>query len=160
MGLIVAILRIVTAGLALSAPPAQAQALFGTTSPPVAGDSVFYRIDPTTGAATPIGPLGFSRVSGIAFHPTTGVLYAVGFDGLTHVLLTIDNHPSAGALFAVMDCHGQTYRLGTLNTSTGVITEIGQSVFGLDAIAFQPGTALELSLTDFRDVRRPNGINI
>jgi hypothetical protein len=90
MGLIVAMGLTVMACMALWAPQAQAQALFGTTSPPVAGDSVFYRIDPTTGAATPIGPVNFSRVSGIAFHPTTGVLYAVGFDGLTHVLLTID----------------------------------------------------------------------
>jgi hypothetical protein len=279
MGLIVAMGLTVMAGMALWAPPAQAQALFGTTSPPVAGDSAFYRIDPTTGAATPIGPVNFSGVSGIAFHPTTGVLYAVGFDFLTHVLLTIDKatgagttvgpanvsttagcravsdisfrsdgtlyayavpcgqlgvidtstgaftllgdtaqrnagngiafspgdvlfhagldnvgtldqttgaltpgasltfpatctggptrrinaldfHPSAGALFAVMNCHGVSQRLGTLNTSTGVITEIGESVFGLDAIAFQPGTALEPSLTDFRDVRRPNDINI
>ena len=72
MRLIVAMVLMVMAGLALSAPPAQAQALFGPTSPPVAGASVFYRIDPTTGAATPIGPVGVSRVSGIAFHPTTG----------------------------------------------------------------------------------------
>ena len=53
--MIVAIL--VMAGMAFWLPAAQAQALFGTTSPPVAGDSVFYRIDPTTGAATPIGPV-------------------------------------------------------------------------------------------------------
>jgi hypothetical protein len=33
-------------------------------------------------------------------------------------------------------------------------------VLRLDAIAFQPGTALELLLTDFRDVRRPNDITI
>jgi hypothetical protein len=33
-------------------------------------------------------------------------------------------------------------------------------VLRLDAIAFQPGTALELLLTDFRDVRRPNDIPI
>jgi len=290
MGSIVGMLLTVMAGMALWAPPGQAHALFGTTSPPVAGDSVFYRIDPTTGAATPIGPVGSSRVSGIAFHPTTGVLYGVGFDGLTHVLLTIDKatgagttigptnvstaagcrtvsdisfradgtlyayaepcdtlgvidtstgaftllgvtgqenfgngiafspgdvllhaggetingpfgvepghvdtldqttgavtpgarltfpatctggptrrinaldfHPNTGALFAVMNCHGVSHRLGTLNTSTGVITEIGESVFGLDAIAFQPATALEPSLTDFRDVRRPSDISI
>jgi hypothetical protein len=33
-------------------------------------------------------------------------------------------------------------------------------VLRLDAIAFQPGTALELLLTDFRDVRQPNDITI
>ena len=280
MGLIVAMLLMVMAGMALWAPPAQAQALFGTTSPQVAGDSVFYRIDPTTGAATPIGPVGFSRVSGIAFHPTTGVLYAVGFDGLTHVLLTIDTATGAGTTvgptnvsgpqqagcstvsdisfrsdgtlyayaepcdklgvidtstgaFTLLGDTGQSdagngiafspgdvlfhagpdnvgtldqttgvltpgagltfpatcpghvrpsqciglsaevgglvrgdelcrlqVRLGTLNTTTGVITDIGESVFRLDAIAFQPSDRIEPPLTDFRDVRRPNGINI
>ncbi len=100
MGVVGAMLLMAMAGLALSAPPTQAQALFGTTSlgpfTGGGGSSVFYSIGPTTGAATPIGPVGFSSVSGIAFHPTTGVLYAVGFDGSTHVLLTIDKATGAG----------------------------------------------------------------
>jgi hypothetical protein len=49
-----------------------------------------------------------------------------------------------------------TRRLGTLNTASGTITDIGPTVNGLDAIAFQPA----IPLTDFRDVRRPNDINI
>ena len=57
-------------------------------------------IDPTTGTATLIGPLvGFSSVSGMAFHPTTGVLYAVGFfNNDAHVLLTIDTATGAGTV--------------------------------------------------------------
>jgi len=77
--LIVAMLLMVMAGMGLSAPPASAQALFGTTSASGTANT-FYSIDPTTGAATPIGSVGFKSVSGIAFHPMTGVLYAVGFD--------------------------------------------------------------------------------
>jgi len=102
-------------------------------------------LDQTTGALTPGASLTFPATC-------TG--------GPTRRINALDIHPSAGALFAVMNCHGESYRLGTLNTSTGVMTEIGESVFGLDAIAFQPGTALEPPLTDFRDVRRPNDINI
>jgi hypothetical protein len=102
-------------------------------------------LDQTTGALTPGASLTFPATC-------TG--------GPTRRINALDFHPSAGALFAVMNCHGVSQRLGTLNTSTGVITEIGESVFGLDAIAFQPATALEPPLTDFRDVRRPNDINV
>jgi hypothetical protein len=279
MCLVVAVGLMVMAGLALSAP-VYAQTLFGATGRDrqFVATSDFYSIDPTTGTATLIGPVGFSSVSGMAFHPTTGVLYAVGFNSSgTHVLLTIDRatgvgtavgstnvstasgcsdrvsdisfrsdgtlyayaescdqvgvintstgaftllgstgqvdtgngiafspgdvlfhaggvnvgtldqttgvltpgaaltfpgtclfgrvnamdfQPGSGALFVVMRCDSSTRRLGTLDTTTGVITDIGASVTQLDAIAFQPQATIEPPLTDFRDVRRPNDINI
>jgi hypothetical protein len=271
MGLIVAVGLMLMTGMALSALPAQAQALFGATSQ-LGVESVLYRINATTGAATSIGPTGFSRVSGMAFHPTSGVLYAVGFDDTTSVLLTLDPatgggtvvgptnvglnkqvsdisfrsdgtlyayaepgdqlgvintstgafgllgftsqfdsgngivfspgnvlvhagetnvgtlnqttgiltpgaaltfpatcaarsrisaldvQPESGTMFAAMNCGSSSWRLGTLDTTTGVITDIGESVSRLDAIVFQP--TIEPPLTDFRDVRRPNGITI
>jgi hypothetical protein len=278
MAWVVAVGLMVMAGLTLSAPPAAAQALFGATG----GDSQasnFYSIDPTTGTATLIGPVGFDSVSGVAFHPTTGVLYAVGIiaGGGLHLLLTIDTatgagtlvgptnvfrasgcsdrvsdlsfrsdgtlyayaescaqlgvintstgaftlvgatgqsdngngmafspggvlfhaggqnvgtldqttgvltpgadltfpatcpsarvnamdfQPGSGTLFVVQRCDSTNRHLGTLNTTTGVITDIGASVSRLDAIDFHPTSIIEPPLTDFRDVRRPNDINI
>src|SRR6185436_13384491 len=151
MGLIVAVGLMVMAGLALSAP-VYAQTLFGATgrNSQFVATSDFYRIDPTTGTATLVGPMGFSSVSGMAFHPTTGVLYAVGFDGLTHVLLTIDKVTGVGTLvgptnvFIASGCSsdrvsdisfrsdGTLYayaetcdQLGVINTSTGAFTLVG-----------------------------------
>jgi uncharacterized repeat protein (TIGR01451 family) len=63
------------------------------------GLSILYAIDPVTGTSAPVGPIGFRDVSGMDFHPSTGVLYAtadrVDDDGRHHVLITID--PCSGA---------------------------------------------------------------
>jgi hypothetical protein len=142
-------------------------------------------IDPTTGAFTLLGNTDQSDMgNGIAFSPgdvlfhagasnvgtldqTTGVLTpgagltfpATCFAGPVRVN-ALDFQPGSGALFAVMNCGSSTCRVGTLNPTTGVFTDIGESVVRLDAIAFQPLTAIEPPLTDFRDVRRPNDITV
>ena len=71
-----------------------ASGLFGAAHSGPGGPSTFYSIDMTTGAATPIGPTGFARISGMDYDTVTGTLYATGqrlSDGsFTHVLLTID----------------------------------------------------------------------
>ena len=59
---------------------------------------------------------------------------AMVFNPLNGVLLTSLNDGSAGT--------GPNY-LGTLNTSTGVGTQVGQSVNGLDALAFQSAAVPE-----------------
>ena len=270
--------------IALSAPTAHAGTLFGTVSDFLVGD--FYSVDPTTGAATRIGPTGFIQISSLAFHPTTGVLYAVGFrldpDDIVDVLLTIDPltglgtqigptnigpatvdmcpitasdrtadiafrsdgtlfgftplcnalgtidlttgaftplptvnpRPSngngiafssgdvlfhanqsnlstlnqttgaltpvapltfpvgctglrrmaaldvergTGRLFGVLNCDGASWRLATIDTATGLVTEIGPTANHLDALAFQ---TIGPPLTAFRDGRRPNDIKI
>ena len=141
-------------------------------------------IDTSTGAFTLLGDTGQSdQGNGIAFSPGD-VLFHAGFanvgtlDQTTGVLTpgagltfpipgtcgrvnALDFQPGSGTLFALMNC-GSSRRLGTLDTTTGVITDIGESVFQLDAIAFerQFEPPIEPPLTDFRDVRRPNGINI
>ena len=64
--------------------------------------SSLHKLNATTGALVEtIGPIGFDFVTGIAFHPTTGVLYGVtsgsefSFGG---DLITIDLNTGAGTL--------------------------------------------------------------
>jgi len=58
------------------------------------GDGQLYAIDLNTGVAAPIGPVGFSDVEGLSFHPVTGVLY--GVDDITEQLITINLATGAG----------------------------------------------------------------
>jgi len=73
--------------------------IFGASHIGPEGDSTLHRIDPNTGEATAVGSgIGFQRVSGLDFHPATGILYATGEreagDVDVNVLLTIN--PSTG----------------------------------------------------------------
>jgi hypothetical protein len=73
--------------------------------------SNLYTIDPSTGAATLIGPVtGFSRISGMAFHPTTGTLYATGEEIIsefpTPVLLIINPCTGAGTRVGILGIQG------------------------------------------------------
>ena len=65
------------------------------------GASSLHRVNPQNGLATLVGAIGFDVVGEMAFHPLTGVLYAVGqrpSDGAA-VLITID--PATGAGTAI-----------------------------------------------------------
>ena len=76
---------------------AVACALFGSVHDGKDGLSTLYRVDPATGAATPIGPIGFERVGSIDFS-ADGTLYGVGErddPDETPILISID--PSTGA---------------------------------------------------------------
>ena len=55
-------------------------------------------IDPTTGAATAIGPLGFERVEGLALDPASAVLY--GSDTASDQLVAIDVATGAASALA------------------------------------------------------------
>jgi hypothetical protein len=72
--------------------------------------SNLYMIDPATGAALLVGPMGMTRCSGLAFGPN-GILFAVGHDP--------DNPNDWFSLFAV-------------DTATGAATPIGESHHGCD----------------------------
>jgi hypothetical protein len=145
------------AGLAFTAPPVGAEAgLFGVRSN--ASESGLYRIEPASTETHFIGPItasktNFAEISGIAFHPTTGALYAVGFKTppFDHVLLTIDlatgkaavigrtntedletpgcreisdiSFRSDGTLYAYVDCN----EVGTLDIVSGGFTPLGGS---------------------------------
>ena len=73
-----------------SAAACVASGLYGSNSG--GGPSSLYNIDPTTGAGTVVGAIGFRAVGSLDFHPTNNDLYGTGRrpgDG-TAVLITID----------------------------------------------------------------------
>jgi hypothetical protein len=77
---------------------ATACTLFGSVHAGKDGLSTLYRVDPATGAATPIGPIGFERVGSIDFH-ADGTLYGVGERddaNETPILISIDPLSGAG----------------------------------------------------------------
>jgi len=72
-----------------------AQEIYGAAYQGRDGLATLYRIDPLNGSATAIGSgIGFERVSGLAFHPSTGILYGIGERDAEpldiNVLITID----------------------------------------------------------------------
>ncbi|MHC4500993.1 MAG: GEVED domain-containing protein, partial [Planctomycetota bacterium] len=80
--------------------------LYGAATGTFSGNapSSLYRIDPATGVATLIGPIGYNGVTGLSFAPD-GTLYASANgdamygDGWKHaILLTIDTTTGAGTL--------------------------------------------------------------
>lgn len=71
-----------------------------------AAQSNFYRIDPETGAATLIGPIGFPGVTGMAFLPDGTLLATANGDSLyidyTSLLIQIDLTTGAGTLIGIV----------------------------------------------------------
>jgi hypothetical protein len=145
--------------------------LYGTAYNGPDGLATFYSVDPTTGAATAIGAIGFERVSGMDFHPGTGVLYAVaerGDGSDVPVLITIDPTTGAGTEVATLNgaaahSFGDAYSdisfradgtlytyldpndgLGTIDVVTGTLTELGTTNVGCcgNGIAFSSGGVL------------------
>jgi DNA-binding beta-propeller fold protein YncE len=151
-GRIALALAVALGGLDLAARADAAPVLYGAAHSGSDGLSTFYSLDATTGAATAIGAIGFERVSGMDFHPTTGVLYATAerSDGSdVPVLITIDLATGAGTEVATLNggtphSFGDAYAdisfrsdgalyaylepsdgLGTLDVGTGALTELG-----------------------------------
>jgi hypothetical protein len=142
--------------------PAAAQApltLYGSAYAGSAGPSTLYKIDPNTGTASAIGPIGFNRVGALAYSKS-GVLYGLGYDGTDSILIRINPATGAGALvgstgvtdatqdmafrsdgilFAYMG--GSIYKV---STATGLATLVGSTGTFPDgnAIAFNGGTLL------------------
>ena len=89
--------------------------------------SFLYQIDPSTGKATEIGTgIGFERISGMDFDPSTGTLYATGekADGSDRVILiTID--PNTG----VVPVPDTWYQFKVEVTDTGTRNEIRAKVW-------------------------------
>jgi hypothetical protein len=108
-------------------------------------------LDPMDGSViATVGPTGFSHVTGLDVHPTTGVLYGVVSDlfgsGLTQ-LITIDPETGAGTLIGStgvqipdisFDSSGTLYGWGesvgddlvTINLTTGLASEVGECFCG------------------------------
>jgi hypothetical protein len=91
-------------------------------------DGTLQTINQATGAVTDVVPFtygagfttGFIRAAGMKFDPATSTLYAAIVSG---------SGPA------------NTRYLGTINTTTGAVTDIGTSVAGLDAIAITGAAA-------------------
>ena len=101
-----ALLVLLVAAATLSSTPVRAQQLFAATGSNGVNGTL-YRVDSTTGAATLVGPILAGGVpigvTGLATHPTTGVVYGI----------TAGLSPNF------------TRSLFTLNVATGVATIIG-----------------------------------
>jgi len=152
----------------LGAWAASAQAIYGTAySHPGGLETTLYSISPTTGAATPIGAVGFPQVGSLAFAPN-GTLYGIansnsGERGAAQ-LLTIDTTTGAGTLVGAIHTvdmivtnnfndlafrsdgvlfgyasNADEAALYTINTTTGQATKVGNT--GIESI----GNALAFS---------------
>jgi len=154
----------------LGAWAASAQTIYGSAHNGANGQSTLYLISPTTGAATPIGPIGFLQVGALALAPN-GTLYGItstasGGRG-TAQLLTINTATGAGTvvgdtgvtlnfndiafrsdgtLFALA---GQGRNLYTINTTTGLASEplaTGSQGAG-NGLAFSSANVLYTAIT-------------
>ncbi len=123
------------------------------------GPATLYLIDSTTGAATPVGAIGFTRVGALDFAPG-GTLYGVGTSAGTTVLLTINTATGAGTVVGSLGLGGTaiqdiafrndgvlfayaTGNIYTINTTTGAATLVGATGGGFpdgNGLAFQGGT--------------------
>jgi len=117
--------------------------------------STLYEIDPATGGATPIGPIGFNTVGGMDFDPLTGALYAVGkrlSDGV-YVLLTIDpltgNGAEVGPLVNTVGGGGGHFDLSFRNADGGLfLTALSPAgCISLFRIELATGLATEVGST-------------
>ena len=123
--------------------------LFGSDLGSGGDPSALYGVDPTTGAATRIGSIGFDFVDSLAFSPD-GTLYGAGLAPGTNdnVLLTIDPVTGAGTQVTSLDrdvfslsfigdtLYGVNSQedLATIDILTGSFTEIsfiGDGTLGL-----------------------------
>lgn len=95
--------------LSAMASPASAQVLFGAANGQSGGqaESSLYSIDPGTGAADLIGPIGFRNVSGMACLPDGRMVASANADniqppGPVSVLIEIDPDTGAGSLIGTI----------------------------------------------------------
>ncbi len=144
----------------------------GGTGASSGAPSILYKISPTTGALlSTVGATGYSHISGISIHPTTGVMYGwVNAAGFTSFLVTINL--STGAATPVGGStnafHGsdltfspsgtlyvwaepQTDDLYTVNTTTGAATIVGNCGCGTSetGLAYTPGGQLYMKGRNF-----------
>jgi hypothetical protein len=144
--------------MAALAAPAQAQILYGATGGNTA--SQLYSINPATGAAVAIGPIGFA-VTGLARHPTTNVMYGATtpLDPVcSSCLITVNLATGAGTVIGPMGLtiaelafsatgvlfgwSESTDDLATINIATGAAVAVGDSGLSTlgDGMSFVGGT--------------------
>ena len=161
-----AILLVIGSSLPVSA---QGTVLYGARYAGEDGPATLYRVDPATGTATVVGPIGFERCGGMDFN-AAGTLFATAeqTDGSdTAVLITINTNTGAGTevgeigpeftdtffdvsfrnsdgIFFTSASFGpeDIVALGIIDTETGMGTYIG------DMTVDAPGNAIAFSATD------------
>ncbi len=122
-----------------------------------------FTVDKSTAAATFLGTTGASGGgNGLAFTPGDVLFHASGSSlnvinqttgAATHVqdlafpapcssgsrrISAMDYRPGTGTLYGVLNCDNASWHLVTINTTNGVVFEIGQTADAIDALAFQP----------------------
>ncbi len=137
---------LILTGTASANPTLYGAAFQGDSNP-----ATLYSINPTTGAATMIGSIGFARVSAIGFDRQSGILYGIGFrmDGIS-VLITIDRTTGAGTQAVVLNPGLLGYDLSF--RSDGAVfatTPNGGEPLGPALYQIDPGTGLATRLGDF-----------
>jgi hypothetical protein len=110
--------------------------------------SNLYMIDPATGAALLVGPMGMTRCSGLAFGPN-GILFAVGHDP--------DNPNDWFSLFAVDTATGAALPLGEYHHSFGDNPDNSR----ISDLSFRSDGALfgYLESDDGLGILEPGGVN-
>jgi hypothetical protein len=124
--------------------------------------SDLYLVNPGNAALASVGPIGFS-VTGLAVHPSTGVLYGVtagGGSASTRKLITVNKTTGAGTVVGSLglkiadiafDASGQLWGwsetgddLASINITTGAATIVADSGFGTygDGMSFDKNGVL------------------
>lgn len=99
-----------------------------------AASGFLVSIDRTTGAVTPIGPIGFADVRGLAFDAASGKLYAIDAAGAQ--LLLIDPATGAGSVVGAL---GAVQASGLTLDATGLLLYSSDLVSGF-GLAIDPAT--------------------
>jgi len=149
--------------------------MFGESHQTPGGPSTLLQINPLTGAATTVGPIGFTACGAMDFDPISGVLFAACLDPAgVQVLVTVNTSTGAGTLvgpfvntlFRNFDLSFRadgTLFLGsfdnviafvslfTVNTTTGLATLVGviEPNSGGNGMSFQAGTLFHASGFNF-----------
>jgi hypothetical protein len=131
------------------------------------GGPTLYTINTSTGQATAVGSTGLTSTSGggLAVSPA-GIFFGTPtsnrfglYNSTTGTFSNIaaPTLPAGGGAYTALDFNGSTLyglntgpsppsppptHLVTIDTATGVVTDLGASLDSLDAIAFQPAPAL------------------
>lgn len=134
---------------------ADAEVLYGVASYAPFQTQQLYVIDTATGAATPVGDTGVSRINGIAWDAAAGVLYAYTTSAALYALDT-----STGAATLVADAP-QTLPEGDVLFLGGTLWAVAGDVFGtvnLATAAFSGIGPVGAGVTDVSGLTAAGGV--
>lgn len=137
-----------------------APVLFGTAFNGPGGAASLYSIDPASGVATLVGPVGFNQIGAIDFD-ASGVLFGVGRrpgDG-AQVLLTIDTTTGSGTEVGPLGVRDFTQDISFRNADGTLFSYTGGNIFTIDTTSgaatlvgntgsFRSGNGLAFSASD------------